>query len=63
VRAWNLCSSRTGQAALSSIGSILAPAGFKYSPVPTDYSNWQDSFGIVKVGVNYKFGGPVVVKY
>ena len=41
----------------------LGTSRIQYSPIPTDYSNWQDSFGIVKVGVNYKFGGPVVAKY
>jgi len=42
----------------------LGRSTIQYDPtVITNRSEWRDSFGVVKVGVNYKFGGPVVAKY
>lgn len=52
----------TGRVEFDWVG--LGTSQIQYTAVPpTNYSSWSDSFGVVKVGVNYKFSSPVIAKY
>jgi outer membrane immunogenic protein len=43
----------------------LGKSTIEYSAVPTNRSEWKDTFHTVKAGINYHFnwGGPVVARY
>ena len=56
-----LTRNRTGRVEFDWVGGLGTSTIF-YGGAPTNFSNWKDSFGVVKAGLNYKFGGPIVAK-